>query len=139
MKVQAALGNGRVLVCGSRKWTDFGLLARELDLVHPGAICHGNAFGADQLAGLWAERHDVTCVAYPARWNEHGRAAGHRRNAFMLEAFGPDLVLAFKDGFDYGMRRGGTEHMVGIAQRAGVTTRVITHAHTRVLAPRSLR
>lgn len=65
---------------------------------------------------------------YPADWEKHGKAAGPIRNALMLEEGKPDLVLAFKDGFDWQFKRGGTEHMVRIAKAAGVRTIVIQHA-----------
>ncbi len=118
----------RVLVCGSRDWTDYELLARTLG-EFPGidTLAHGAARGADRLAGQWARKRGVMVCEYPADWERMGRGAGHARNALMLKEFRPDLVLAFKDNFDREMRRGGTEHMVKIARDACIYTEVHRH------------
>lgn len=77
------------------------------------------------MAGQWARKRGVPVSEFPADWNRMGRGAGHARNALMLETFRPDLVAAFKDGFDRSLSRGGTEHMVKIARAAGVATLVV--------------
>jgi hypothetical protein len=100
-------------------------MADELDAFTPAVICHGAARGADRLAGLWASSRHVVVKPYPADWEKHGRAAGPIRNRLMLDDFHPDLVVAFKDGFDYSLESGGTEHMVKIARAAGVECRVV--------------
>lgn len=125
--------NGRVLVCGSRHWMDYGLMASRLNQIKPHLICHGGAWGADDLAGLWAKRKNVPCWIYRADWRTHGKAAGAIRNLLMLDEFEPELVVAFKDEFDETLRHGGTEHMVKIARQAGVLTMIVSHARTDVL------
>lgn len=116
----------RLLVCGSRDWTDAKLIKAELLSVRPTEVIHGAARGADILAGLVARSLGIPVVEYPANWREHGHAAGPIRNRVMLEAK-PDAVVAFKDRFDDTMRSGGTEHMVSIALRAGVPVKVVSH------------
>lgn len=92
----------------------------------------------------------VIHVPYPARWKEHDfegtsgvkcvkglhlcmpgvfpcRRAGARRNQRMLDDQKPDYVIAFKDGFNARVGRGGTEDMVNRAKGVGVTTYVISH------------
>lgn len=121
----------RIIVTGSRKWTDRHTLYSVLDTIAPWAICHGAAVGADLLADDWAVERGVPLVRYPAIWYPDGPDgrldlwAGKRRNRLMLAEFRPDLVVAFKNGFDWEFRSGGTEDMVKIAMRAGVRHRVV--------------
>ncbi len=61
-------------------------------------VIHGNAPGADSLAGEWARARGVPVEAYPAEWDLYGRAAGHLRNRQMLDEGEPDIVIAFPGG-----------------------------------------
>jgi hypothetical protein len=103
---------------------------QRLDRLAPSVLGHGDARGADRLAGAWGDRRGIGVVAYPANWRPEGRCfdpgAGKRRNVAMFEAFEPDLVTAFKDNFDYSFRTGGTEHMVRTALAGGVPCQVMT-------------
>lgn len=106
------------LVCGGRSFGPPSVVAARLAAlaaVHglPSLIVHGGASGADQAAGLWAASVGVPVQVFPALWHVHGRSAGPRRNAAMLQASSPSLVVAFPGGR-------GTAHMVGLARRAGV-------------------
>jgi hypothetical protein len=129
----------RVLVCGSRDWTDSDMIWAELDELHSThleygvlagdeefVVIHGAARGADNIAALWASTRDVDVLAFPADWATYGKSAGPRRNHHMLIAGRPELVLAFKDNF--GARtNGGTEHMVRIARDAGILVSILSH------------
>lgn len=85
----------RVLVCGGRSYCDIERLRAVLD-AHPiTELCHGDARGADRLAGQWATARRVPVKAYPADWERYGKSAGSIRNAFMLHDFRPDYVIAF--------------------------------------------
>ncbi|MDE3095808.1 MAG: DUF2493 domain-containing protein [Chloroflexota bacterium] len=115
----------RVLVCGSRAWTEPEPIRRELEALYAAGfeeVVHGGAMGADSLAGAIAHElgYSVRCV--PADWRRHGRAAGPLRNARMLSEHSPDLVLAFTH--DLAKSRG-TSDMVRKAREAGVQVRVI--------------
>lgn len=108
----------KVLVCGSRSWTDYGAVHRALaDLVvERGSfvVMHGAARGADRLAGTAAARLGLEVIEFPADWKRHGRRAGYLRNQEML-AQAPDLVVAFhRDSSP------GTGHMISLARRAGI-------------------
>jgi YspA, cpYpsA-related SLOG family len=48
-------------------------------------IIHGDAAGADRLAGQWATNKMLKVERYPADWAQHGRAAGLIGNKQMLE------------------------------------------------------
>ena len=96
----------KLLVCGGRNFTDRAKTYEVLDdylsttksMNQPLEICHGNARGADTIAGEWAKERGVKCTVFPANWGEHGKAAGPIRNAQMLEVFQPDIVIAFAGG-----------------------------------------
>lgn len=121
----------RMLVCGSRDWCDPLMIRTLLELTckynHPTPVLvHGGARGADNLADAAGRSLGMTVEAFPADWKGKGRAAGPLRNKQMLDS-GVDTVVAFKDGFDFTLQRGGTEHMVRIARDAGVACRVLGH------------
>lgn len=94
----------RILVTGSRNWTDHRAVTLELESYRllsdgPGeglVIVHGACpTGADAIAGLWArETIGVTEEPHPADWLLHGKAAGPKRNQEMVD-LGADLCLAF--------------------------------------------
>jgi len=113
----------RLLVAGSRSFTDFGLMAERLDhltsRLSPDQICllSGTANGADTLGEQWARQRGIPCARFPARWDavdgphvvvrhRKGRAydarAGHKRNAQMA-ACATHAVL-FWDGRSAGTR-----------------------------------
>jgi hypothetical protein len=113
----------RILITGSRDWTNSALIWDTLDLyLQDGetlTVVHGNAPGADSIAWLWAiERantaHDVEVENHPAQWTKFGRSAGPIRNQEMVD-LGADLVLAFiKDNSP------GASHLVRQARKAGL-------------------
>lgn len=97
----------KVLICGSRRWTDREAIQKVIDGLDPGTtVIHGAATGADSIAGELAGACGLGVLAFPAGWDEHGechcpptlpycRAAGPRRNRQMLEEGKPDRVVAF--------------------------------------------
>ncbi len=89
-------------------------------------IIEGGAKGADKIAGKWAQDYAHEC--YPADWDRYGKAAGPIRNGQMLTNGKPDLVIAFKDGFDPSPdAKGGTEHMVRLARNAEIPVWIMSH------------
>ena len=107
----------KVIVCGGRDFRSPAQVWRELDRLHAElsftALMQGGATGADAFAREWATRkpevHRYVCLA---DWDTHGKAAGPKRNARMLE-WKPDAVIAFPGG-------SGTANMVKQATAAGV-------------------
>lgn len=102
------------LVCGGRDFTDqayFNYMMSNMVYVYgmPKAIVHGDARGADRMAGDWARRHDVIEYACPADWDTHKKAAGPIRNREMMKTHNPDRVIAFPGGK-------GTADMVSVAE-----------------------
>src|SRR5262245_14640856 len=67
----------RVLVTGTREWTDRVPIERELAcLVAGSVVIHGAARGVDRLAGEVAAALGFEVIACPADWKKFGRAAG---------------------------------------------------------------
>ncbi|HSM93365.1 MAG TPA: SLOG family protein [Anaeromyxobacteraceae bacterium] len=85
----------KLLVCGSRDWTDYGRVFAEINREAPTEIVHGAARGADALADDAARDLGIHRVPFPADWAAHGRAAGPIRNRRMLAQARPDRGLAF--------------------------------------------
>lgn len=88
-----------VIITGSRDWNNTQLIYNKLDALleefHSLTIIHGRAKGADFIAGVWAKKHGVPVVEFPAEWKRFGKAAGMIRNREMLEAYPDALVVAF--------------------------------------------
>jgi len=114
----------RVLVCGSREFENLEFVTEILDYIAGDTpidtIITGAARGADNLAELYAAAEGIMVDRYPANWRRYGRSAGQMRNRQMLAASKPDLVVAFKVA-DAPGKNVGTNHMIAIAKRAGVT------------------
>lgn len=112
----------RVLICGSRNWTDGDAIAQVVaDLPNDCAVIHGAARGADSLADRWADFYGLVRYPFPADWAKHGRRAGPIRNQQMLDEGVPDEVIAFR-------KRGaspGTDDMIRRARADGVLVRII--------------
>lgn len=114
----------RVLVTGDRNWTDRNIVWAVLDGLRMGIgddpdfiVIEGEARGADTEAREWAKAWRLDYEPFPAKWDEHGKSAGPRRNLKMLVEGKPDVVLAFHGDLENSK---GTKHMVTIARKAGV-------------------
>lgn len=120
----------RVIVCGSREWSDAdavlgALSSLPLDTV----IVHGAGRGADSLAEQAARDLGLATEPHPANWARFGRSAGPRRNGDMT-AVGADLCLAFRlEG-----PSPGTDDMIRRCRAAGIPVR-LTEGRRRDCAP----
>lgn len=89
----------RVCVTGGRKFKDVDRLCGVLDAVKRiSVIIHGNAKGADSIAGMYAEMNGIPVITFNADWNGEGLAAGPIRNQRMLTEGKPDLLVAMDGG-----------------------------------------
>ena len=81
-------------------FANYRFVQQVLDHVKPTKIVHGNAFGADTLAGRYAREHGIPCTSYPPdrSLDGPGRDWKFRRNERMLHASKPDSVVAFPGG-----------------------------------------
>lgn len=105
----------RTIIAGSRTIEDYGRVA---DAVAESGfvidqVVSGGARGVDELGERWAEEHGVAVVRYEPQWDEHGRAAGPKRNARMTR--NADALVAVWDG-----RSRGTRDMLRKAHRRGL-------------------
>jgi len=113
----------RVLVTGSRDWSDPDLVVAALEAEAVGdpkmVVVHGgNGAGVDAIADRWATERGITVEVHPARWNEEGKRAGPLRNERMVRK-GADLCLAFiRDNSR------GAEDCARRAQAAGILTNI---------------
>lgn len=116
----------RILVTGSRSWTNRDAIRRALEAtleqcagdffedISEVTVVHGAARGADRIAGEIAAELGCTVEAHSADWDRHGRAAGPIRNVEMIR-LGADILLAFPMGPSVG-----TRHCMAAAKAAGI-------------------
>lgn len=144
-------GEPRVLVTGSRDFTDpslvdqcldaaLALLQMPLSMQSSVKLIHGAAKGLDSIAGQVASRRGWAIESHPAQWDKHTAAcpawhvtpepkptckmAGHRRNHEMI-ALGADVVLAFPLGIEASGHSRGTWGCARAAMAAQLPTLVL--------------
>ena len=111
----------KVIIAGSRDFTDYELLCSFADQTLAGAedveIVSGGARGADALGERYARERGRRLKVFPADWKKWGAAAGPIRNAEM--AAYADALIAFWDG-----RSAGTRDMIRKAEDRGLRVQV---------------
>lgn len=115
----------RVIICGDRHWNNYSLIAEYVKTLPLGSvIIQGECPGADKMARNAGFHYGYEVLSFPAKWEEHGDAAGPIRNRQMIKEGSPiDLVVAFHDHID--MSRG-TRDMLKAAKQAGIPTELRT-------------
>lgn len=112
----------KVVVAGSRTFTDYHLLKEKLDYYLKNQtdieIVSGTAQGADSLGERYAKEKGLSLRQFPADWKAHGKAAGYKRNKQMAEYC--DAVIVFWDG-----ESKGTEHMINLAREFSRKLRIV--------------
>jgi hypothetical protein len=110
--------SGGVLICGSRTWTDRGIIDHRIaGLPVNAVVIHGGAKGADTMAGEAARAQGLHTAVVEPLWDLFGNAAGHRRNHAML-ALRPSLVIAFTHGSR------GTQGTIDEARKLGIPVEI---------------
>lgn len=109
-----------VLITGGRKYADKRTLFRILDELNPSRVIHGDAQGADRLAGLWCKSRKRLEIKCHANWVKHGLAAGPIRNRKMLKKYYDEIsrVVAFPGGR-------GTADCVRQARLLGIRVQIV--------------
>lgn len=114
----------KVIVAGSRDFTDYQLLEQKLNYyfskrkVQDILIISGMARGTDKLAVKYAIKNSVSHHPMPALWDMFGKRAGYLRNECMADM--ADALIAFWDGVSKG-----TKHMIDAALERGIPVRVV--------------
>jgi hypothetical protein len=111
----------KVLICGSRFYTDYKKILQYVRSLKDAVIIAGGARGADTLAVKAARACGFPFREYPAQWEKYGRKAGPIRNQTMLDMEKPDIVAAFHEDIESSK---GTKDMVTRARKSGVPVMV---------------
>ena len=130
------------IVCGSRTFQDRSKLTSELSRLvweqcpaKQVVIIHGDASGADRMAGIVARHRGANVIAMPYI-SALGKSGGPVRNEAMLSV----LTALKKVGYDTNViafvdkpleESRGTANMVGLARKAGIPVKVIETAPQR--------
>jgi hypothetical protein len=82
----------RVIVAGSRDFTDYEMLKAHLDKLlmfisvkDSIQIVCGGARGSDTLGERYAKERGYDIAYFEADWDTHGKSAGYKRNVLMAE------------------------------------------------------
>ena len=114
----------RVIIAGTRTFTDYTLLQRECNHLlsekqrtHNIVVVSGTARGADTLGERYARERGFQLRRFPADWDKDGKKAGMLRNYRMAD--NADALIAFWDGESHG-----TKHMIEYAKSKGLNVYV---------------
>lgn len=115
----------KVLVCGSTEWKDWDSIRECLEEFGRGTIIvHGDARGADKMAGRIADDLGFKVQPFPANWNPrpgiYNPGAGFDRNIRMLDETEPDMVVAFQLN-----NSKGTQHTINEAHKRGIAVFIV--------------
>ena len=122
----------RLLVSGSRTWTDAEIIRMELETIADKyknvVLVSGHAVGADRIAEDIAVCLGWVVEIHEPDWTLNGKSAGFKRNTAMLES-DVQAVLAFhKDGSS------GTADAIKKAKERKIPTRVLVEESPKWLA-----
>lgn len=130
MSMVAGIAENRVIIAGSREFTDYEIAERaifeafrNIDITGPIRIVSGHCRGVDILGERYAEKYGLKLSVFPADWKRYGRRAGYIRNSEMAEFASGDNssadLIAFWDG-----KSRGTKMMIDIANKKGIRVHV---------------
>jgi len=112
----------KILVTGSRNWTDWATIYNSLKVYPEGTeLIHGAAPGADRIA-MWCGRAlGFKIHGHPAKWNLYGDNAGPIRNEEMLNRHRGSITRVYAYPLPNSV---GTIDMIQRAMRAGIKVHV---------------
>lgn len=130
LKTAGAGAAMRVIVSGSRSWTDRGRISERLAQLDLGGVDapiivvgydpeKKRPKGVDEIAYQEAHKLGLLVEPHPAYWDVEGKGAGFARNERMAKS-GADLCIAFWDG-----RSTGTLDMITRAVKHGILVDVV--------------
>ena len=123
----------RIIVAGSRNFTDAGFIFGKLDEIiggikrdNPGhgdiVIVSGCCRGVDSVGESYAKARGYSLARFPANWTKCGRGAGPIRNEDMASfaSEGDGHLVAFWDG-----KSAGTRSMIALAGNRGLSVNIV--------------
>lgn len=113
----------KVIVAGSRTFSDYALLKATLDELNSEEtieIVSGTARGADKMGEQWARENGKIIHEFKPDWDGLGKAAGYRRNEDMAKF--SDAAIIFWDGVSRG-----SKHMIDIAKAKGLKIKIVRY------------
>lgn len=118
----------KVLISGSRHWTDIETIASVLEkLPVDTQIIHGAAIGVDTIADVISQELGMPkAIQFPVskeEWEKFGKSAGFLRNKRMLLETQPDLVIVF---IDRSQKSNGSQSMIDLAETYGYKCIVVS-------------
>lgn len=109
----SGVNNMKTIIAGSRDGFTYQDLCLAMDACGFSdkitEVVSGTARGSDLFGEKWAHEHGLPVTRFPAKWEEHGKAAGHIRNAEMAKY--ADAAVILWDGVSKG-----TEGMIKISK-----------------------
>lgn len=114
----------KVIVAGSRTFTDYSLVKEALDALYDETdieIVSGTARGADKMGERWAKENGKTVHEFFPDWDGLGKSAGYKRNEDMAKF--ADACICFYNG-----KSPGTKHMINLAKQYKLKLKVIRYA-----------
>jgi len=122
----------RLLVTGSRDWSDVEVITAELQFVakkyNNVVLVSGHAIGADRIAEEIAVGLGWVVEIHEPDWKLHGQSAGFKRNTTMLETE-VQAVLAFHKN-----NSKGTADTIRKAKERKIPTRILIEETPQWLA-----
>jgi hypothetical protein len=115
----------KIIIAGTRTFNDYELLKTKMDsflanIKQDIEIVSGGAKGADSLGERYAAEKGYMIHKKLAEWDRYGKSAGYIRNEEMAKY--ADKCVVFWDG-----QSKGTKHMIDLAKKYGLDTRVIRY------------
>lgn len=112
----------KLAVVGSRSFTDYGLLAGEIENTYKEfeieCIISGGARGADTLGAQFAKEKGIPLVELKPEWEKYGKKAGFIRNIDVINEC--THCIAFWDGESHG-----TKHDIDLCDQRGKPCKVV--------------
>lgn len=120
----------KVIVCGSRDWSDDKVIEREFKKLPPGTvILHGaGTSGVDFIADKLAMKYGFQIRRYPINEESHGKSAASMRNSKMIRnehISGSPISLGLVFTSDLNRSRD-VKDCVERARKAGIKMNVIS-------------
>ena len=113
----------KIIICGSRTFQDYGLLASTMDrltinLKYRIVVISGHALGVDRLGEKWAWESGLDRIVFHPDYTTYGDKAPLVRNTEMVNE--ANALVAFWDG-----RSKGTQDVLAKARKKGLKIRII--------------